>query len=52
MNCEEKVSDYCRQAIIYKKYAEMRRCDKCCIDCTVHCEHICEKASDKTKVEE
>lgn len=46
MNCEEKVSYYCRQAVTYKKYAEMRRCDKCCIECKNHCDYICERVAE------
>lgn len=51
MKCEEKVSKYCRQAIIYKKYAEIRRCDRCCIDCMKLCSNICDKALDINKSE-
>lgn len=32
MKCEERIGEYCRQAVSYKKFAEYRRCDRCCID--------------------
>ena len=44
MKCEEKVDIYCMQAIKYKKYAEIRRCDKCCIGCLEPCSHLCSKS--------
>jgi hypothetical protein len=44
MKCEEKVDQYCRQVIKYKKYAEIRRCNKCCIDCLDPCSYLCDKA--------
>ncbi len=42
--CEEKIDKYCRQAITYKKYAEVRRCDRCCIGCMELCGNVCDKA--------
>ena len=44
MKCEDKINIYCRQAISYKKYAEYRECNKCCLDCKEKCDQICEKA--------
>jgi len=44
MRCAEKVDIYCMQAIKYKKYAEIRRCNKCCIDCLEPCSFLCDKA--------
>jgi len=44
MRCTEKVDIYCMQAIKYKKYAEVRRCEDCCIDCLDICANICSKA--------
>ena len=44
MKCEEKVAQYCRQAIKLQKYAEYRRCNKCCIGCLEPCSHLCSKA--------
>lgn len=41
MICEEKIDQYCRQAVACKKYAEIRRCDKCCIGCMEPCGNIC-----------
>ena len=43
MICEEKIDQYCRQAVAYKKYAEIRRCDKCCQGCGEPCSHICKR---------
>lgn len=47
MKCEDKVADYCAQAVKYKKYAEIRRCEKCCLECVDICPHLCEKALDR-----
>lgn len=44
MICEEKIGQYCRQTVSYKKYAEIRRCDRCCIDCSNPCGNLCDKA--------
>ena len=44
MKCEEYVSGYCMQAIKYKKYAKIRRCDKCCLGCMEPCGNICKIA--------
>ena len=44
MKCKEKVGQYCRQAVSYKKYAEYRSCDKCCVDCNDPCGNLCDKA--------
>jgi len=44
MICEEKIGQYCRQAVSYKKYSEYRRCDKCCINCDTLCGNLCTKA--------
>ena len=44
MRCEEKIGAYCRQAVSYKKYAEYRRCDRCCIDCLEPCSYLCSTA--------
>ncbi len=41
--CEDKIDKYCRQAITYKKYAETRKCEMCCIDCKNRCKEICEQ---------
>ena len=47
MKCEEKSGKYCMQAIKYKKYAEVRSCGKCCIECIDICIHLCDKAKDR-----
>ncbi len=44
MRCEEKISQYCRQAITYKKYAQYRDCNKCCLECLEPCGNICDTA--------
>ena len=44
MKCEEKVREYCRQAIQYQRYAKYRQCDKCCIGCMELCGNVCKKA--------
>ncbi len=44
MICKDYISGYCKQAIEYKKYAEYRRCDRCCIDCLEPCSYLCRKA--------
>jgi len=44
MKCEEKVGEYCRQAIQYQRYAKYRQCDKCCIGCMELCGNVCKKA--------
>ena len=44
MICEEKVGQYCRQAVRLEKYAEYRRCNKCCIECNNPCSYLCSKA--------
>ncbi len=44
MKCEEKVDQYCMQAIQYKRYAKVRRCNKCCIGCMELCGNLCDKA--------
>ena len=44
MKCEEEILGYCMQAIKYKKYAEVRRCDKCCLECAEPCGNICDTA--------
>ena len=49
MRCEERIKEYCRQAVIYKKYADIRRCNKCCIGCMELCGNVCEKALDIMK---
>lgn len=49
MKCEEKIGEYCRQAVIYKKYAKVRRCEKCCIECREPCSNMCTKAIDINK---
>ena len=41
MKCEDKIGEYCRQAITYRKYAKYRRCNKCCIECLEPCGNIC-----------
>jgi len=41
MKCEDKIEEYCRQAISYRKYAKYRRCNKCCIECLEPCGNIC-----------
>lgn len=51
MKCKERVSKYCRQAITYKKYAEIRKCNKCCIGCLELCGNVCNKALDINKSE-
>ena len=47
MICEDKIAEYCSQAIKYKKYAEIRRCDKCCLECVDICPQMCDKALDR-----
>lgn len=49
MKCEDKIDKGCRQAIIYKKYAEIRRCDKCCLECLEPCSNICKIALEINK---
>lgn len=44
MKCPEEVSKMCMQAIKYKKYAEIRQCEKCCLYCQNKCDEVCEKA--------
>lgn len=44
MRCEEKVGQYCRQAVKLEKYVQYRRCNKCCIDCLEPCSYLCRKA--------
>ena len=44
MKCSEEVSKMCMQAIKYKKYAEVRDCEKCCLYCKSKCDHACDKA--------
>lgn len=44
MRCEEKVGQYCIQAVKLQKYAEYRRCNKCCIDCLEPCSYLCDIA--------
>ena len=49
MKCEEYIAGLCRKAITYKKYAEVRDCNKCCLDCKDKCDNVCSnsKAGDK-----
>lgn len=42
--CENKIDKYCENAIKYEKYAETRRCKKCCIECVEPCNNICHDA--------
>ena len=49
MKCEEKAAGHCMMAIKYKKYAEYRRCNKCCVGCMELCGNVCEKALDLMK---
>lgn len=44
MKCEEKVGEYCRQAVKYEKYGEYRKCIKCCIECGDPCGNMCDVA--------
>lgn len=44
MKCNQESSGYCMQAIKYKKYAEIRRCNKCCLHCDEPCSNICKVA--------
>ena len=44
MKCEEKVGQYCRQAVKLEKYVQYRRCNKCCIECYNPCSYLCSKA--------
>ncbi len=46
MKYEEEVSKMCMQAIKYKKYAEARQCEKCCLYCQNRCDEVCEKAKE------
>ncbi|GFN35349.1 hypothetical protein TXYLGN1_11360 [Tepidimicrobium xylanilyticum] len=49
MKCSEEVSKMCMQAIKYKKYAEIRDCEKCCLYCKSKCDHACDKALEGEK---
>lgn len=49
MKCEEEVARYCRKAIKYKKYAEVRDCEKCCLYCKSKCDYVCDKALEGEK---
>lgn len=42
--CEDKAGEYCKQAIRYKKHANIIRCDLCCMGCLEPCGNICNKA--------
>lgn len=44
MKCQDEVAKMCMKAIKYKKYANIRRCDKCCIDCNNPCGNLCDIA--------
>lgn len=44
MKCEQEASKHCMQAIKYKKYAEIRDCEKCCLYCIKLCDNVCDKA--------
>ena len=46
MKCEEKVGEYCRQAIKYQRYVKYRQCNKCCIGCENLCGNVCHIALD------
>jgi len=46
MKCEEKVGQYCRQAVKLEKYVQYRRCNKCCYDCLEPCSFLCDKAQE------
>lgn len=49
MKCSEEVSGMCMNAIKYKKYAEVRDCENCCLYCKEKCDHVCEKALEGDK---
>ena len=44
MKCEEYIAGYCGEVVRYRKYVEIRRCDKCCLDCIKKCDELCDKA--------
>lgn len=44
MKCPEEISKMCLNAIKYKKYAEVRQCEKCCLYCKNKCDEVCDKA--------
>lgn len=44
MKCGDYIAGHCGKAIKYKKYAEVRRCNKCCLECKFRCDEVCEKA--------
>lgn len=44
MKCKDEVSKMCMKAIKYKKYAEVRDCEKCCLFCEGKCDQVCDKA--------
>lgn len=49
MKCEEYIAGFCRKAIIYKKYAAIRQCNKCCLDCKNKCENVCSSLKEGDK---
>jgi len=44
--CEQEVAGHCYLAIKYKKYAEVRQCEKCCLYCQNRCDEVCENAKE------
>lgn len=42
--CEQEIAGHCYMAITYKKYAEVRDCEKCCLKCEEPCGNMCDKA--------
>lgn len=44
MKCDRDISKMCLNAIQYKKYAEVRQCEKCCLYCKNKCDEECERA--------
>lgn len=49
MKCDRNISKMCLNAIQYKKYAEVRQCEKCCLYCKNRCHEVCEKAKGEEK---
>lgn len=49
MKCQDEVAKMYMKAIKYKKYAEVRDCEKCCLFCEGKCDQVCDKALEGEK---
>jgi len=49
MNCRYEIAGLCKQALDYKKYAEERKCQKCCRNCKTKCDYFCNKTKEEIK---